>query len=55
MGQVTINTPLSGTTCHQCAGTSYDQAAYHIWNLYVHPLWRCKRRRKMQKLWWFWG
>jgi len=30
---LTITTPLSGTICHRCAGTSYDSAVYQIWNL----------------------
>ena len=30
--------PLSGTICRRYAGTSYDQAVYQIWNLYLHPV-----------------
>jgi len=40
MGHMTITTPLSGTVCHQWAGTSYDQAVYQIWHLYTDPLWK---------------
>jgi len=55
MGHVTITTPLSGTICHWCGGTSYYQAVYQIWNLYIHPLRRYERRSKMQKFGLFWG
>jgi len=49
MAHVTITTPLSGTVCRQWAGIIYDRAMYQIWNLYVHPLRRYEKQRKMQK------
>jgi len=51
MGHVTITTPLSGTICRRCAGTSYDSAMYQISNLYVHSLRRYESRRKCRN----WG
>ena len=41
--------------CSPYAGTNYDRPVYKIWNVYVHPLQRYKRRRKMQKLGVVWG
>jgi len=42
------------TVCSLYAGTSYDRPVYQISILYVDPLQRYERRRKMQKLGWFW-
>jgi len=50
-----VITPLSGTVCSPYAGTSYDRPVQQIWNLYVDPIQRYERRRKMQKIWWFGG
>jgi len=55
MGHVTITTPLSGKFCHRWSWNIYDWAVYQIWNLYIVPLHRYERRRKMQKLAWFGG
>jgi len=46
-------TPLWGMICHPRARTCYDQPAYRIWSVYLHPL-RCyERRYKMSKMGWF--
>jgi len=50
-----VTMPLSGTVCSPYAGTSCDQPVYQIWNLYIDPLQRYERCRKMQKLGWFGG
>jgi len=55
MGHMTITMPLSGTVCCRWAGTSFDQAMYQISNLYIHPLLRYEKQRKMHKLGWFGG
>jgi len=52
-GSRDLTTPLQGMICHSWASTFYDQTMYQIWNLYLHPLWRCERRYKMSKLGWF--
>jgi len=45
------NDALSGTICCQWAKINL-QANFEV---YVHPLRWYKRRRKMQKFWWFGG
>jgi len=50
-----VTTPLSGTVCHPSAGTSYDQPVHQIWSLHVYSVRSYERRRKIQKLGWFWG
>jgi len=49
-GSLDVTAPLSGTVCHPWAGTCYYKPARKIWSLYVHPLPRYERQRKMQKL-----
>jgi len=55
MGHVTITTPLSGTICHRCAGTSYDSAVYQIWNVYRSLTTRIWKSTKNAEIWWCWG
>ena len=50
---MTLTTPLSGTFCHQQAGTCYDRSTHQIWSAYLHPLRKYERRRKMLKMGWF--
>jgi len=35
---LTLTTPLSGTLCHQQAGTCYDKSTDQIWSACLHPL-----------------
>jgi len=42
-------TPLTGTICHSCTRTCYQQLACQIWSLYFCKLRRYKRGTKCQK------
>jgi len=49
-GSHELTTLLSEMVCHSWASTCYDQSIYHIWSLYLHPLWRYERWYKMSKM-----
>jgi len=55
-GSRDVTTTFSGTVCSPCARTSYNRPVYRIWNLYVDPLQRYEKWRKLQKwaLWRLW-
>jgi len=58
MGHMTITTPLSGTICHLYAGLVTVQQCIKFQistQIFQISLCRYARRRKMQKLGWYWG
>jgi len=42
-----LTTPLSEIIRHMLASTCNNQPTYQIWTLYLHLLWKCKRRYKI--------